>query len=157
MDKQHRPVALAGSALEHRRLLTIAPPAAATPPIPGPCTVLLVEDDALISMETCDLLEDLGHRVVEAKSGRKALEILRAGIAVDLVMTDQAMPGMTGMQLAAEIRASWPDLPVVIATGYAELPKEGGLELPRLDKPYGQEDLAAMIARLTRAGTAPSR
>jgi CheY-like chemotaxis protein len=116
-----------------------------------PCTVLLVEDDALISMAVADLLNDLGHRVIEARSGRKALEILRAGTPIDLVMTDQVMPGMTGTQLAAEIRMSWPDLPVVIATGYPELPKEGGLELQRLDKPYGQEELTAVIARVMGA------
>jgi PleD family two-component response regulator len=46
-----------------------------------PCTVLLVEDDALISMATAELLKDLGHQVIEAPSGRKALEILRAGQA----------------------------------------------------------------------------
>jgi CheY-like chemotaxis protein len=120
-----------------------------------PGIVLLVEDDALISMATADLLEDLGHRVIKAPSGRKALEILRAGTSVDVVMTDQAMPGMTGTQLVAEIRASWPDLPVVIATGYPELPKGGNLELPRLNKPYGQDELAAMIARVMHARAKP--
>ena len=116
------------------------------------CTVLLVDDDALISMATSDTLKDLGHRVIEAPSGRKALEILRAGTAVDVVVTDQAMPGMTGSQLAAEIRASWPDLPVILATGYAELPGDADdLGLPRLDKPFGQEDLAAAIAGVLRA------
>ena len=121
-----------------------------------PCVVLLVEDDALISMAAADVLKDFGHRVIEAPSGTKALEILRAGAAVDLVITDQAMPGMTGMELAAEIRAAWPDLPIVIATGYAKLPEGNGLGLTRLDKPYGQEDLAAAIARLMPAAAARS-
>jgi CheY-like chemotaxis protein len=94
------------------------------------------------------MLSDLGHQVIEAASGKKALEILRAGARVDLVMTDQAMPGMTGLQLAAEIRTSWPDLPVMLTTGYAELPGEAGLKLPRLEKPYGQDELAAAITDL---------
>ena len=132
---------------------TIALPAAAPPQQLRPCTILLVDDDALISMATSEMLKDLGHRVIEAPSGSKALEILRTGTAVDVVITDQAMPGMTGTQLAAEIRAAWPGLPVIIATGYAELPEDRDRKLPRLDKPYGQDDLAAAIDRLLGAGT----
>ncbi|HSA80855.1 MAG TPA: ATP-binding protein, partial [Geminicoccaceae bacterium] len=99
-------------------------PLAAAPAQLRPCTILLVDDDALISMATSEMLKDLGHRVIEAPSGGRALEILGAGAAVDVVITDQAMPGMTGTQLAARIRAAWPDLPVIIATGYAELPED---------------------------------
>ncbi len=102
-------------------------------------------------MATADILKDLGHRVIEASSASKALQILRSGTEVDVVVTDQAMPGMTGTQLAAAIREVWPGLPVILATGYAELPDEGGAELPRLDKPYGQDSLAAVIARWARA------
>ena len=66
----------------------------------------------------------------------------------DLVVTDQAMPGMTGLELAAAIRRSWPALPVIIATGYAELMDQVGPSLPRLLKPYRQQDLAELIASL---------
>lgn len=102
------------------------------------------------------MLQDLGHDVVEASSGRDALAILRAGTRVDVVLTDQAMPGMTGTRLASEILAAWPDLPVMLTTGYAELPENAVLKLPRLDKPFGQDDLAAAIAGLMRARTASS-
>lgn len=102
----------------------------------NPCRVLLVDDDILTSMSTSDTLEDLGHQVVEARSAHRALEILREGTPIDVVVTDQAMPGMTGTQLAAEIRASWPNLPIIVATGYAELPAEGPLHLLHLVKPY---------------------
>ncbi|MEA2779210.1 MAG: hypothetical protein QOK29_754 [Rhodospirillaceae bacterium] len=119
------------------------------------CTILLVDDDPLISMSTAEMLMDLGHQVVEASSGSMALEILRAGTKVDVVMTDQAMPGMTGVELAAQIRASWPSVAIILATGYAELPKGSGLELPQIDKPYSHEDLADAIGRLT-AGKVPS-
>jgi CheY-like chemotaxis protein len=61
------------------------------------------------------------------------------------------MPGMRGTQLAAEIRASWPDLPVILATGYADLPKDSGLRLPLLRKPFAQEDLAAAIVEVIGA------
>jgi CheY-like chemotaxis protein len=85
---------------------------AAPPPQPvRPRTILLVDDDALISMATSEMLKDLDHQVIAAPSATKALEILQAGAAVDLVITDQAMPAMTGAQLAAEIRGAWPDLP----------------------------------------------
>jgi signal transduction histidine kinase/CheY-like chemotaxis protein len=129
--------------------------AAATDPTEAliPYTILLVDDDGLVCSTTSNTLADLGHRVFEAPSGKRALEILRSGTAVDLVLTDQAMPGMTGLQLAAEIRASWPDLPIMLTTGYADLPDRGGLNLPRLVKPYGQEEMAAAIAALMRGRT----
>jgi signal transduction histidine kinase/ActR/RegA family two-component response regulator len=126
------------------------------PQVPRSCTVLLVDDDALISMATCEMLKDLGHRVVEAHSGSKALDILRAGTAVDLVVSDEAMPNMRGTQLAAAIRAAWPDLPIILATGYAELPKGSELQLPLLRKPYSQQDLAAAIASAIGAKAAPA-
>jgi signal transduction histidine kinase len=110
--------------------------------------ILLVDDDALVCRTTAHMLTDLGHQVLEASSGKMALEMLHAGAAVDMVLTDQAMPGMTGLQLAAQLRASWPELPVMISSGYPELPDEGGLKLPRLVKPYGQEELAIAIAGL---------
>jgi CheY-like chemotaxis protein len=145
-----RSVTFAGSQRADGPPAIIAMPAAA--PQPRPCTILLVDDDALISMATSEMLKDLGYRVIEAASGCKALEILRAGTAVDMVITDQRMPGMTGTQLVAAIRAAWPELPVIIATGYAELPEDRDRKLPRLDKPYGQDDLAAAIDRLLGAG-----
>jgi CheY-like chemotaxis protein len=133
------------------------PAPVATPEAVRPSTVLLVDDDGLISSATAEMLKDLGHRVIEAPSGQRALEILRAGTAVDLVITDQAMPGMTGTQLAAEIREAWPDLPILLASGYAELPADEGPALPRLRKPYHQAALAAAIAGLMPARASPVR
>jgi CheY-like chemotaxis protein len=57
------------------------------------------------------------------------------------VITDQLMPAMTGIQLIEAIRAEWPHLPVILATGYAELPPGTDPNLPRLGKPFRQEDL----------------
>jgi CheY-like chemotaxis protein len=113
-----------------------------------PLVVLAVDDDGLVLMNTAAMLEDLGHTVLEAGSGREALEIMRANEAIDLVVTDQAMPYMTGAQLAAEIRAIRPDLPVILATGYAELPPGAETSAPRLPKPFRQEDLRRAIASL---------
>jgi len=108
-------------------------------------TVLLVDDDPLVLASTASMLEDLGHAVVESSSGRQALEILRAGARVDLVLTDQAMPGMTGLQLTAELRRLRPGLPVLLASGYAEAAELAASGLPLLPKPYGQTAMAAAV------------
>jgi len=78
------------------------------PAFTGRATVLLVDDDALVSDGTAAMLEDLGHAVIEASSGQAALRLLEANPGVDIVITDHAMPGMTGMELA---RASARPLP----------------------------------------------
>ena len=120
--------------------------------------ILLVDDDALIGMATADMLEDLGHTVFEARSGKIALEILKQsakeGQKIDLVITDQAMPGMTGLELADQIRAVFPALPILLATGYAELPAGQKSNLPRLSKPYVQDTLRRAVDRLLEAGAA---
>jgi PAS domain S-box-containing protein len=113
-------------------------------------TVLVVDDDALVAMSTVDMLEDLGHDVIEANSGDRALEILREGQAVDILVTDYAMPRMNGAQLASAARQIRPELPVLLATGYAELPAGPDLGLPRIGKPYQQEQLAAEITKLLK-------
>ena len=111
-------------------------------------TILVVDDDPLIAMSTVDMLEDLGHTVIEANSGKEALEVLEAGRRIDLMMTDHAMPGMTGVELAKIVLGKRPDLPVLLATGYADLPAGQMPNLPRLAKPYQQAQLRAEIERL---------
>jgi CheY-like chemotaxis protein len=111
-------------------------------------TLLLVDDDFLIGLSTATLLEDLGHTVIKATSALDALSILRHGKPIDLLITDYAMPGMTGLRLAEEARRLRPDLPILLATGYADLPTSAALELPRLSKPYQQRQLAEQIASL---------
>ena len=119
-----------------------------------PCRVLVVDDDAIVAAGTVAMLEDLGHAASEAPSGAAALQLLQSAAAeIDLVITDQAMPGMTGVELAAAIRRDWPELPIIIATGYAEL-VDADLGLPRLAKPYRQQELAALIARLVAGARA---
>jgi signal transduction histidine kinase len=112
------------------------------------CRVLVVDDDPIVLAGTAAMLEDLGHVATEVESAEQALKLLLSDASVDLVITDHAMPGMTGTQLAKRIRQKWPELPVIIATGYAELPGELDPSVPRLSKPYRQQDLAAVVARL---------
>ena len=129
-------------------LNTIAPSAGASADDAArPCRVMVVDDDPLLVSSTAAMLEDLGHLVTEAPSGARALDILRLGAKVDVVVTDHAMPGMTGSELARQIRQQWPSLPIILATGYAELPNGEDPGLPRLSKPYLQAELAAQIAK----------
>jgi len=111
-------------------------------------TLLFVDDDFLISLSTAALLEDLGHDVIKASSGPAALDVLNSGKSIDLLITDYAMPGMTGVQLAEAARKLKPDLPILLATGYADLPARAKVELPRLSKPYQQKQLAERITAL---------
>ena len=106
-----------------------------------PAVILLVDDDPLIAMSTAEMLEDLGHQVIGANSGLHALDIIKSDQPIDLMVTDHVMPGMTGVELAAASRKLRPSLPILLATGYAELPDGMQLDLPRLAKPYHQDQL----------------
>jgi signal transduction histidine kinase/CheY-like chemotaxis protein len=125
-------------------------------PMPQPqktrrsAVILFVDDDPLIAMSTREMLEDLGHRVIGASSGRHALDIIRSEQPIDLMMTDHVMPGMTGIELAVASRKLRPALPILLATGYAELPEGAPLELPRLAKPYHQDQLRDRLDQLLR-------
>ena len=108
--------------------------------------VLAVYDDPLVLENARALLEDLGHSVIPARSAREALALLRAGEG-DLMLTDHAMPDMNGLELARTARRLRPDLPIILATGYAEIPPEETASIPlRLSKPYTQADLARVLA-----------
>jgi signal transduction histidine kinase len=123
--------------------------------VTGSLRVLVVDDDVLVSMGTSAMLEDLGHTTVEAPSAAVALEILGSEQTFDLVITDQAMPGMTGAELARLIFSSFPGLPVILASGYSELPDDGGLSaLLRMTKPFTQEELQATVGRAVASAAA---
>jgi PAS domain S-box-containing protein len=109
--------------------------------------VLVVDDDSLVLTSTGLLLEDLGHRVIPAISGAKALELFESEQHIDLVITDMAMPHMNGAQLAQAIRLKKPNLPIILATGYAERLEGFATMLPRLSKPYTQLNLVEVIAQ----------
>ena len=121
-----------------------------------PLAVLVVEDDALVLMNTAAMLDDQGHRVTMAYSGREALKILRSGEAFDLLITDQGMPGMTGAELIETVRAEWPDLAIVLATGYNELPAEIAHGVPRLVKPFMQAELLQIVKEAVSRGKGPT-
>jgi CheY-like chemotaxis protein len=115
-----------------------------------PLTILTVDDDALVLANTRAMLEDLGHTVITAYSGEQALEQLDRTSGVDLVITDHAMPKMTGSDLAKTIMARRPGMPIILATGYAELPPAAESSVPRLSKPFRQDALAEAVANAVR-------
>jgi signal transduction histidine kinase/ActR/RegA family two-component response regulator len=115
-------------------------------PYIGTCRVLIVDDDTLVMTGISAMIEDLGHTAIEAHSGAEAVAKLASGIEIDVVVTDHAMPVMTGLQLARYIRESYPELPVILATGYAEIPGDAvSLGIPRLAKPCNQYEIAMAI------------
>lgn len=103
--------------------------------------VLVVDDDPLVLSATSAMLEDLGYAVTEAGSGRDALRLFDSGLEFDVVLTDHAMPAMTGVQLASKIREKFPSVPIILGTGYAQLPDGVATDLRRLAKPFSQDSL----------------
>jgi PAS domain S-box-containing protein len=134
--------------------------AAAVRPAPGVATaavagtVLLVDDEDLVRASTADMLVDLGFEVIEARSGSEALARLDEAGAIDLLVTDHLMPGMTGVELAREIVARRPGLPVLVVSGYSDAVGLAA-DLPRLEKPFRQADLLAALTGVL-AGPAPA-
>lgn len=110
--------------------------------------VLLVDDEVLIRMSTADMLNDMGYSVTEADSAEAALEIIGAGYAPDVLITDHLMPGITGMELARIVQKKLPKTTVLIISGYAEV---DGIapNMPRLSKPFRETDLARVLGDLT--------
>ncbi|MBU8546414.1 MULTISPECIES: ATP-binding protein [Roseomonadaceae] len=117
----------------------------------GSGLVLLVDDEPMVLESSAALLSDLGYEVRTADSADAALALLAEGIAPRVMVTDHAMPGMTGAALAARLARERPGLPVILATGHAG-PWAEGEGPPRLAKPYTQVQLGrALAAILARA------
>ena len=108
--------------------------------------VLVVEDDSEVRAMLVDCLRGLGYTVTEAADGRAGLNRLKDDNP-DLLMVDFAMPGMNGIDVIAEARKMREDLPVILATGYADV-DISGLAVKRctiLRKPFRLDDLARTV------------
>jgi len=132
-------------------------------PAPAPATnhaadettrVLLVDDDVLVLTSSAALLEAHGFHVVQASNGIDALKAITQQ-QFDVVVTDQMMPEMTGLQLARAIEALYPDMPIILASGYAEIPEGLPAKVMRLAKPFRAAELLGMIARVLQNVAAP--
>jgi PAS domain S-box-containing protein len=142
--------------------LPCAPAAAAGQPAPSapiaqpnarpnaqPRVVMVVDDDTLVLHSAAAMLEDLGHRVFQATSGKHALSLLAQHPEVEVLITDHAMPNMTGVELAATLKTTFPSLRIVLASGYAELPADSAVTLTKLAKPFTQSELDNAISQVT--------
>jgi signal transduction histidine kinase len=111
---------------------------------PGHGEILLVEDDEAVAASVGEMLGELGYRVSRVAEAAAALEALRRPNRVRLVFSDMVMPGeMDGAQLAREIARRWPELPVVLTTGFSEAAAQAAQDGLRLVlKPYKIEVLA---------------
>jgi PAS domain S-box-containing protein len=139
----------------------VTEPARAPAPANGD-TLLVVDDEPSVRTSLRRMLVRQGYRIIEAESGHDALEqfaLHRDSIA--LVLTDVFMPGMSGHQLAAALRAAAPDLPIVFTSGFTadEVVRRGLMEsrTPFLPKPFERLALVAMLETLlTRRAEAPT-
>ena len=115
------------------------------------CRVLVVDDDALVLWSTQSMLEEMGADVIATTSPLQALEVVQAAETLHCVVTDYAMPGMSGAQLAAAIRVRLPEVPIIVATGYAEVPAEVS-DYPKVQKPFTEEALGKVLSESLKRG-----
>jgi len=121
-------------------------------------TVLVVDDDLPVRLIVRRVLEDGGHAVRVAASGYHAIEAIQAAPdSFGLVVSDVRMPGMSGLDLALEVRRSWPDLPVLLMSAY-DPPELGSshadlANVPLLRKPFSNDDLLRLVSALLPSAT----
>ena len=136
-------------------------PAALPVTVPGR-RVLVVEDDVLVRMVTIEALEEFGFTVIPADNGVEALAVLeQQGQTLDAVITDVAMPGgVSGIDLARRIGRSYPDLALIVTTGYVSdrLPvEEMPLRYAFVAKPFSSDDLVRRLMTLLAGPSAAAR
>jgi CheY-like chemotaxis protein len=117
----------------------------------APMLVVAVDDDPLVLAGTVSMLEDLGHSVLPAASGGQALKLVLGDPRVAMVITDQMMPGMTGAELAARLGAERPGLPIIVVSGFGEIPSGLDRVALRLAKPFDRPQLANAIGKVFAA------
>jgi CheY-like chemotaxis protein len=123
----------------------------------GSNTVLVVEDESAVRELVVDVLEEMGHRVLQAFDGPSGLEILLSDVDIDLLVTDVGLPGLNGRQLADASRVKRPDLNILFLTGYAHNAAVGngllepGMEL--ITKPFTIDKFAARVTSMLIASS----
>lgn len=113
-----------------------------------PLHVLLVDDDELVRAGTAEMLTDAGYEVIEAASGAEALAIFEADSRIELLVTDQLMPGMNGAALIARVRRDAPRLPILLVTGFASRDDDIADDIALLAKPFREAALQAAVRKL---------
>ncbi|HET7193151.1 MAG TPA: response regulator [Pseudolabrys sp.] len=124
-----------------------------------PISVLLVEDEVMISSLVADCLTAAGFIVHEVTTADEALRYIKSGADIDVLFTDINLPGrMNGAELAERARELRPEMPIVYASGRFKLSDISPL-VPRslfMAKPYDPEDVCALLTRLTGASGTPA-
>jgi len=128
-----------------------APPT--QPIVPGQGTILVVEDNAEVADITASLVEQLGYQTLRAENATDALNRLRRGDKVDLVLSDVVMPGgMNGIALAQEIGNHYPHIPVVLTSGYNDVVQTAQVRFAILRKPFQLSALDKSIREALERG-----
>jgi signal transduction histidine kinase len=116
--------------------------------------LLLVDDENIILNLGRDMLESLGYRVTTLQSPEDALKYLKSGEKIDLIITDLTMPGMTGVELAEQAKKVWPQLPVILWSGYADLGGHESLINGTIDhllhKPFTVQGLSQAVHKVLK-------
>jgi CheY-like chemotaxis protein len=114
----------------------------------GPLTVLLVDDHEAVRETTAAMLADMGHEVIAAASGPEALDLFKQrSDSIDILVTDYAMPEISGVEVVQQIRKLAPEFPAVVVTGNADTGAMDGLPTVRtLTKPFSPALLNQVIA-----------
>ena len=116
-------------------------------------TILIVDDEPRV-LDALEAILAAEFRVLRAGHGEEALACLAAERDVAVILTDQRMPGMTGVELIEHVRAEHPGLAIVLATGYAELPPGVLTTVPRVAKPFMQDQLLRVVREAMAAPAA---
>jgi CheY-like chemotaxis protein len=116
--------------------------------------VLVVDDEEQVRKLTCRILQRAGYGVLSARSGAEALTMFRGGGPIDLVLTDVEMDGMSGVELARQMKVERPDIGVLLYS--ADLALEAASEFPLLAKPFLPKDLVSFVAGALAKQTAPT-
>jgi PAS domain S-box-containing protein len=127
---------------------------------PARGTILVVEDNTEVAEVTGALLEQIGYRVLRALNAAEALRLLQSGTRIDLVFSDIVMPnGMNGIHLAQEVSAHYPQIGVLLTTGYSDVAAAAETRFPILRKPFEISALQRAVAEalVPKAGTPPRR
>src|SRR5258706_1927370 len=121
---------------------------------PGDGTILVVEDNAEVAAVSTALLEQIGYRVIVASDAKSALEALNGEADIRLLFSDIVMPGeMDGLALANAARARFPELPILLTSGYSKAADSAGTQFPILRKPYELDALAVAVKTAMSRGT----
>ncbi|MGE4280332.1 MAG: PAS domain-containing protein [Magnetospirillum sp.] len=122
----------------------------------GSGTILLVEDEDAVRMFGTRALKNKGYKVIEARSGEQALDVLRAEDGIDVLISDVVMPGMDGVTLAKLVRMERPSIKLILISGYSEDVARNGIDpdagIHFLPKPFSLKQLAEAV-KLVMDGT----